>query len=187
MEQQNWPRSQRELDEGPIQVRVPTVERIFNPMDPQPIEERSLNVEVADWIEEWAEDIDEDRIVLEIYVADASHLGREHLVVAGLKNHFEYREWTVGRQLSHLLRDGRISLLIGIAAIAGFNALSRLIGSSSNPVVEVIHEGLSIVGWVSMWKPLEIFLYEWWPIRRELRAYRRLARAEVVFPRTVTR
>jgi hypothetical protein len=183
VEQQNWPRSQRELDEGPIQVRVPNVERIFNPMDPQPLDERSLNIEVADWIEEWAEDIDGDEaIVLEIYVADASHVGREALVVAGLRNHFEYRQWATARQLSRLWRDGRISLLIGIAALAGFNAASRLIGSSDNPVVEVIHEGLSIVGWVSLWKPLEIFLYEWWPIRREYRAYQRLADAEVQFP-----
>jgi hypothetical protein len=183
VEQQNWPRSQRELDEGPIQVRVPNVERIFNPMDPQPLDDRSLNVEVADWIEEWAEDIDnKEPIVLEVYVADGSHVGREDLVIAGLRGHFEYRQWATGRQLSRHWRDGRISLVIGLVAITGFTAASRLIGSSTNPVINVIHEGLSVVGWVSMWKPLEIFLYEWWPIRREYRAYRRLAEAEVVFP-----
>jgi vacuolar-type H+-ATPase catalytic subunit A/Vma1 len=33
-----------------------------------------------------------------------------------------------------------------------------------------------------MWKPLEIFLYEWWPVRRERRACRRLAAADVIFP-----
>jgi len=32
-----------------------------------------------------------------------------------------------------------------------------------------------------MWKPLQIFLYEWWPVRRERRACRRLAEAEVRF------
>jgi len=178
-----WPRSQRELNEGPIQVRVPTVERIFNPMDPQPLSERSLNIEVADWIEEWAEDIDgDDPIDLEIYVADGSMAGREEAVVAGLKNHFEYREWAASRRLSELWRDGRISLVIGLAAISGFNAASRLIGASENQVIEVVHEGLSVIGWVSMWKPMEIFLYDWWPIRREVRAYRRLAHAAVTFP-----
>ena len=54
MEQRNWPRTRDELNESPIQVRVATVEHIFNPMDPTPLEERSLNQEVADWIEEWA-------------------------------------------------------------------------------------------------------------------------------------
>ena len=27
-----------------------------------------------------------------------------------------------------------------------------------------IKEGLILVGWVSMWKPINIFLYEWWPL-----------------------
>ena len=188
MEQRNWPRTHDELNESPIQVRVATVEGIFNPMDPTPLDERSLNQEVADWIEEWAEDFDKDHeITVEIYVADGRFAGREHAIVNGLHNHFEYRAWQSGRELSKLLREGRISLLIGVFAIGGFNAASRLIGSSSNPVVEVIHEGLSVLGWVSMWKPMEIFLYEWWPIRRERRACRRLAECNVTFPTSVPR
>ena len=183
MEQRAWPRSQRELNEGPIQVRVPTLERMFNPMDPSPLHERSLNNEVALWIEEWAEDIDgDDPIALEIYVGDGSATGKEDAIVAGLRDHFEYHEWFASRQLSELWRDGRISLLIGIIAITVFTSASRLIGESAFPPFKVLHEALVVLGWVSMWKPTEIFLYAWWPIRRELVAYRRLAAAEVNFP-----
>ena len=78
-------------------------------------------------------------------------------------------------------------MLIGIGAITGFNLLSKAIRSSTNPVIEIIHEGLSVLGWVSMWKPMEIFLYEWWPIRRERRACRRLAEAHVTFPAVAPR
>lgn len=152
-------------------------------MDPSPLQERSLNPEVADWIEEWAEDIDgDDPIVLEIYVGDGTVSGRETAIVAGLRDHFEYRQWSAARRLSLLWRDGRISLAIGLTAIMVFTTASRLIGTGKNPIIQVLHEGLIVVGWVSMWKPIEIFLYEWWPIRRELRAYRRLAAAEVIFP-----
>ena len=41
-------------------------------------------------------------------------------------------------------------------------------------------EGLIILGWVALWRPMEIFLYEWWPILRERNLYRHLATAEVV-------
>jgi hypothetical protein len=34
---------------------------------------------------------------------------------------------------------------------------------------------LFIGGWVSMWRPLEIFLYDWWPIREEAQLSDRLA------------
>ena len=36
-----------------------------------------------------------------------------------------------------------------------------------------------IFGWVANWRPIEIFLYEWWPIVRRRNLYRRLAAAEV--------
>jgi hypothetical protein len=42
-------------------------------------------------------------------------------------------------------------------------------------VGEVVRESLTIGGWVSMWRPLEVFLYDWWPIRNEARLSDRLA------------
>ena len=42
-----------------------------------------------------------------------------------------------------------------------------------------LEEGLIIVGWVANWKPLEIFLYDWWPLARRRNLYRRLAAAKV--------
>jgi hypothetical protein len=42
-------------------------------------------------------------------------------------------------------------------------------------VGEIARENLTIGGWVSMWRPLEIFLYDWWPIRSEARLSDRLA------------
>ena len=92
MEQGHWPRTRHELSEGPIQVRVATVEHLFNPMDPSPLGERSLDQEVADWIEEWAEDLDRGHPVdVEIYVADGRLDGREEAIISGLHHHFGYR------------------------------------------------------------------------------------------------
>ena len=152
-------------------------------MDPSPLGIRSLNDEVAIWIEEWAEDIDGDEpIALEFYIGDGSFAGKEEAIISGLREHFGYREWAAARRLSELWQEGRISLAVGIAAIAIFSTAARLVGTSTHPVIQILHEGLSVVGWVSMWKPIEIFLYAWWPIRRELKAYRRLSEAEVHFP-----
>jgi hypothetical protein len=44
---------------------------------------------------------------------------------------------------------------------------------------QIVQEGLIIVGWVANWRPIEIFLYDWWPIVRRRRLYRRLASATV--------
>jgi hypothetical protein len=43
----------------------------------------------------------------------------------------------------------------------------------------VLREGLIIAGWVAMWRPMEIFLYEWWPLRRKGHLYEKLSRMHV--------
>ena len=35
-------------------------------------------------------------------------------------------------------------------------------------VSDIVGEGMLVIGWVAMWRPLEIFLYEWVPPRRPL-------------------
>ena len=47
------------------------------------------------------------------------------------------------------------------------------------PLGKVIEESLLIFAWVANWRPIEIFLYEWWPIARRRDLYRRLAVAKV--------
>jgi hypothetical protein len=49
----------------------------------------------------------------------------------------------------------------------------------SGASVEFLSEGLLIAGWVAMWRPLENFLYDWWPIAGNCRVLQRLASANV--------
>ena len=39
----------------------------------------------------------------------------------------------------------------------------------------MLAEGLLIIGWVGLWRPVEIFLYDWWPIRRRQQHFAALA------------
>ena len=45
--------------------------------------------------------------------------------------------------------------------------------------LKILRESLTIGGWVAMWRPMQIFLYEWWPLARRGRIYRNLSHAEV--------
>jgi hypothetical protein len=38
---------------------------------------------------------------------------------------------------------------------------------------------MTIIGWVALWRPLEIFLYDWWPLRATQRLYERLSEMSV--------
>jgi hypothetical protein len=72
---------------------------------------------------------------------------------------------------------GRTSLVIGLVAVASAIALGDFLAAlmKGSRIGEIVRESLTIGGWVSMWRPLEIFLYDWWPIRSEARLSDRLA------------
>ena len=76
-----------------------------------------------------------------------------------------------------IFRVRRISLLIGLVFLALSIGVGDLIANAlrGRPVGDVVRESLLIGGWVAMWRPLEIFLYDWWPIRSEARLYDRLS------------
>ena len=122
-----------------------------------------------------------------LFRSDDSADGREEHVAAGIHNHFAYRRWAAGRRLSRLWREGRISLVIGLVVLATFTLLSELLdGPDHGAVLRVIRQGLTVAPWVAMWRPMEIFLYLWWPIRAERRTFDRLAEAPVSFTRGPT-
>ena len=55
-------------------------------------------------------------------------------------------------------------------------ALRQLLTIMTGGVADrILQEGLLILGWVAMWRPLQIILYDWWPIRRYARLYSNLA------------
>ena len=60
-----------------------------------------------------------------------------------------------------------------------------------DPIKRLVEESLVLLGWVANWRPIEIFIYDWWPIVRRRNLYRRLAAARVVIksypPRTTSR
>ena len=44
---------------------------------------------------------------------------------------------------------------------------------------QILREGLMITGWVAMRRPLEVLLYDWWPMVRQRRLCARVLRARI--------
>jgi hypothetical protein len=61
-----------------------------------------------------------------------------------------------------LVRVGRTSLMIGLVALAAAIALGDFLATlmKGSRVGEILRESLTIGGWVSIWRPLEVFLYD---------------------------
>ena len=55
-------------------------------------------------------------------------------------------------------------------------ALSR---QSPGTLLCLVRESFTIGGWVALWRPMEIDLYDWWPLRRLGRIYEKLSPIKV--------
>ena len=66
---------------------------------------------------------------------------------------------------------GRRSLLLGFAVLSVMLLLVEAINQPlpAGPFASSVQEGLTILGWVALWRPAEIVLYEWRPLKRDLR------------------
>jgi hypothetical protein len=166
-----------------LDLHVDTSDRLFNSIDPAPFRDRDLDPAVVTYVVEWAEDLPSDALLRVCVQLDQGSPdgGYQALVQAGFAENFRQLAATKRRELRRLFRDGRISLLIGL----GFVAVAILVGESISQVVEnagyarIIADSAVIGAWVALWHPINIFLFDWWPIRRRAVLYDRIAGAEV--------
>jgi hypothetical protein len=80
-----------------------------------------------------------------------------------------------------LFHDRRIALLIGLSFLTGCVLIRELaLSFGTGTVFEIIAEGMLIAGWVAMWRPIQIFLYDWWQVRRRCQVLHKLSEMPVV-------
>lgn len=162
-----------------IEVRVAELKQLFNSLDPTPFLERDLDPKAEEFIAGWARELHADAALCLIVHVDRPAASPDETTVLrdAIREFFKQRAVVTRRRLRQLLRVGRTSLLIGLAFLAASIAIGDLVASlmSAGRFGGIFRESLLIGGWVAMWRPLEVFLYDWWPIRAEARLFDRLS------------
>jgi len=166
-----------------IEVRVEEIAQLFDTLDPFPFRERDLDKEAEEYIVGWARELPRNQPMKIIIHAPQEQIESDHAkqVSPALSRYFNYRAEVIGRDLNELFRIGRISFAIGMAVLALCVLTARVLTArmGDGSISGIMKESLIILGWVANWKPIEIFLYDWWPLLRIRNLYRRLAIAPV--------
>jgi hypothetical protein len=165
-----------------LALRVKDTAQLFNSMDPTPFRNKDLDPRANEFIESWAS----------THPVNSSfhltiHLEKwpegddtTELITSAIHNHFIYKAELTRRRLRQVLKQGRMSLLIGIVFVSVCLIAADYIGGLGEGAgYRITRESLTIVGWVAMWRPMQIFLYDWWPIQRKIRLFMRLSSAHV--------
>src|SRR5215471_17462264 len=162
-----------------IEVHVGELKQLFDAIDPSPFRDRDLDPKAEEFIVGWAKDLPRDAtLALLVDLDRKAGLPDEAAVLRdAIHEFFRHRSEIYRQRLRELFRLGRTSLIIGLIALAASIALGDFLASlmKNSRIGEILRESLTIGGWVSMWRPLEVFLYDWWPVRNEARLSDRLA------------
>ena len=165
-----------------LELRVREIAQLFNSMDPTPFLNRDLDREAEAFIETWALGFPPgSQLSITIHVEHLPADGDAGALMSdAIHNYFDYKAGIVRRDLKQLLKQGRTSLLVGLAFVTVCLIAADAIGLlGSSTAFTIARESLTIVGWVAMWRPLQIFLYDWWPLARRIRVCNTLRNAQV--------
>ena len=174
-----------------IEVHVSDLKELFNSFDPTPFHKRDLDPEAEAFIASWARDLPASVPLGLLVHADreAESSSATEVLHNAVRDHFARRADETRRKLRLLFRNGRIALAIGLAVVTASVIVGDIVASifAESDVAEILRESLLIGGWVAMWRPLEVFLYDWWPIRADARLYDRLSAMTVKVQPTASR
>jgi len=164
-----------------IKLRLRNIGQLFNSMDPSPFIEKDLDDDAEEFVVSWAQEFaPEAPIRLRIYLDQWPPEDPKELIRTAVHNHFAHRAEITNLEFKRLLAQGRTSLLIGLLFLAGCLLLGELLSArAAGAWVAVARESLTIAGWVAMWRPMQIYLYDWWPLLRRGRIYAKLAHMAV--------
>ena len=162
-----------------IEVQLQDLSKLFDTMDPAPLCKKALHPSVVERIVGSARDYPRRApLALILHVNHAVQgVQDEQVVGAAVRAYFADLSVQARRRLRLHLRRGVISLFIGLAVLAAALVGSRLLGEGT--IASTVRESLDIGGWVALWRPMEMFLYDWWPLLGERILYRRLAQMPV--------
>ena len=165
----------------PIKVQLREIAQLFNSMDPSPFHDRDLDADAEEFILSWAREVPpEHEVELVIHLETMPSPERAAGVEQAVKHYFAQRAEIKQREYRQLLRHGRISLLVSLVFLATCLFLSELFGRfDQGTMARIVKEGFTIAGWVAMWRPMHLYLYEWWPVRRLLRVHTALSQMKI--------
>lgn len=164
-----------------IEIKLSDVRQIFNSLDPAPFLEKDLDENAQAYIVDSVSEFPlKTPLKLVLFIPESQvPEGLKHLPDS-VRNYFAYRADIAQKEFKYTLRQGRWSLLIGLSFLILCLILSEMTAQIGHgTLARILQEGLLIMGWVAMWRPVQIFLYDWWPLRMRRRVLEKLQQIPV--------
>jgi len=164
-----------------IELRVDELRQLFDERDPSPFRTKDLDDDAVEYIVVSTQEVSLARVKkIRIHCLENFGTDKVSLIQDAIHSYFMYQEELVAKKLNKSLNTGLKSLSIGL----GFLALAIYSSMFATQIVQgfwgfFLREGFHLLGWVSMWKPINLFLYDWWPLLENKRVYGFLSQIDI--------
>ena len=100
---------------------------------------------------------------------------------SAIHRHFCYRKEQSQKEYKRIFQYGWRILIIAFALLAVIFSVTEITFHllPDNKLVLFIRESFIIFGWVALWRPLELLLYDWYPVKTKIKLYYRLEYSSV--------
>lgn len=171
-----------EKNEVIIDASVRSVEDLYNCFDrTAPYLKKDLDQEFVDYVTDCMREIGKRDFVIQISFSsmpDESGLDR---VRRSIRTYFQYLQETERRELAAMLRRSLVLFGIGLALMVPAIMATRRFSSNEGVLAEVFAQGLTVAAWVSLWEAIANLFIEWLPRRQNIKRFRRVINATVIF------
>ena len=159
-----------------VALRLESVQQLIGSKPPSIFHSKTLDEEAEEFILEELKILRNPACVRLVIYLPQGEISMTRGLEELLRGHFVFRREQARRRLAEMWRFGRRSLLLGFAALSIMLLLVEAINQTlpGGPLSSSVREGLTILGWVALWRPAEIVLYEWRPLKRDLRLFEAL-------------
>ena len=166
-----------------IEMKLFSVIQLFNSFDPAPFREKELDNAAESYIVDAVKDFPaKTKFKIVIYLQDAL-IGTKDAqeIPEAVRSHFEYKARMQMRRLRERRIEWQFKLFVGLSFLALATVVSLTLAHyfNDNTAAQLIASALEITGWVAMWEPISIFLFQLWPLVKQRKIYERISQMEI--------
>lgn len=167
-------RRHRAASSAVVNIHIRDLSQLFNSLDPSPFWDRDLDREAAAFIEEeFSEKLSAASWNLHVYAHEGGTSPTD--LQTALENYYGRMTSSARRALREHLWSSQWTLIGGMVIFLLSMGLRGILGSLVGRLPQILDEGLIILAWLALWRPAEMLLYGWVPLRRRQQLYERLA------------
>lgn len=163
-----------------IQLQLPDINELLR-LPVSLYNKRTLETDAEEFIVEEAEALPPKAAINIKVHLPLSEVKHKDDIAPAIRRHFCYRKEQSQKEYKRIFKYGWRILFIALGLLAVIFSITEIAFyyMPDNKPLLFIHESFIILSWVALWRPMELLLYEWYPVKTDINLYTRLEQSNV--------